>query len=510
MAGGRASVPGVEATSRSTLTDSDAGARYAAHRQTVARISAAYRQLPHGTVPRIAKRTSNLFRFRTGGSAGHVDSAGDVNGTGTARGGATGKAVRAAKLDVSGFDRVLNVDPERRTADVQGMVTYERLVDATLPYGLMPLVVPQLRTITLGGAVTGLGIESTSFRNGLPHESVLELEVLTGSGEVVIATPDNEHAELFAAFPNSYGTLGYALRLTIELEPIRPYVELRHLRFGDVSSAMRVLDAVCDAGSHDGVPVDFLDGVVFALDEVYLTLGRFADEAPATSDYTGMEVFYRSIQRRDSDHLTTYDYLWRWDTDWFWCSGAFGLQRPTVRRLWPRQYRRSDIYRRLVAFDRRYRLTDRLDRLRGRPSSEAVIQDVEIPVDRVPEFLDFFQREVGISPVWLCPLSLRRSADGNPARTWPLYPLKPDVRYVNLGFWSTVPLPKGHEDGYYNRLIESEVTRLDGHKSLYSTAFYTADEFWRLYNGSAYRRVKHRYDPEGRLLNLYEKCVRNR
>ena len=31
------------------------------------------------------------------------------------------------------------------------------------PHGLIPLVVPQLRTITLGGAVTGLGIESTQL-----------------------------------------------------------------------------------------------------------------------------------------------------------------------------------------------------------------------------------------------------------------------------------------------------------------------------------------------------------
>ncbi len=61
----------------------------------------------------------------------------------------------------------------------------------------MPLVVPQLKTITLGGAVAGLGIESSSFRNGLPHESVRELEVLTGDGRVVVARHDNEHADLF-------------------------------------------------------------------------------------------------------------------------------------------------------------------------------------------------------------------------------------------------------------------------------------------------------------------------
>src|SRR6185369_16342745 len=106
-------------------------------------------------------------------------------------------------LDVSDLDRVLGVDQDARTADVQGMTTYEHLVDATLPHGLMPLVVPQLKTITLGGAVTGLGIESSSFRNGLPHESVLEMDVLTGDGRVVTARPTGEHAALFHGFPNS-------------------------------------------------------------------------------------------------------------------------------------------------------------------------------------------------------------------------------------------------------------------------------------------------------------------
>ena len=32
---------------------------------------------------------------------------------------------------------------------------------------------------------------------------------------------------------NSYGSLGYALRLDIELEPVRRYVALRHVRFDD-------------------------------------------------------------------------------------------------------------------------------------------------------------------------------------------------------------------------------------------------------------------------------------
>ncbi|MCW2898737.1 MAG: linked oxidase domain protein [Streptosporangiaceae bacterium] len=446
------------------------------HQEAVAALRRSYEAIPPGAPVRLAKRTSNLFRFRDQSSA--------------------------PGLDVSGLDRVLSVDPERRTADVQGMTTYEDLVDATLPFGLMPLVVPQLKTITLGGAVTGLGIESSSFRAGLPHESVVEMDILTGDGRIVTASRENEHAELFRGFPNSYGTLGYSLRLRIELAPVKAYVRLRHLRHDDATACAEELKRISESGEYDGEPVDFVDGTVFGPRELYITIGTFADTAPYTSDYTGSQIYYRSIQRRSVDFLTIRDYLWRWDTDWFWCSGAFGVQHPLVRRVWPDQAKRSDVYRRLVALDRRWQATARLDRWRGRPTREFVIQDIEVPVERLPEFLEFFQAEVGMSPIWLCPLAARED--------WPLYPLEPGKAYVNVGFWGTVALPPGRIPEHHNRLIERKVTQLNGHKSLYSTAFYSREEFWQLYDGQTYRRLKDAYDPEERLLDLYDKCVRGR
>ena len=78
------------------------------------------------------------------------------------------------KLDVRSFGSVLRVNPDRMIADVEGMTTYGTLVDETLRYGLLPAVVPQLKTITVGGAVSGLGIESSSFKYGLVHETVEE------------------------------------------------------------------------------------------------------------------------------------------------------------------------------------------------------------------------------------------------------------------------------------------------------------------------------------------------
>ena len=464
----------------------DESARRAEHSRALDRLTRQLAAIPPGQPVRLGKRTSNLFRQR------------ERNAT--------------PPLDVSGLDRVLSVDPVARTADVQGMTTYEHLVDATLAYGLMPLVVPQLKTITIGGAVTGLGIESTSFRSGLPHESVLELEVLTGNGDVVLATPDGPHAELFRAFPNSYGSLGYVTRLVIELEPVRPYVRLRHVRFTQLSEVTRAIDEIMQSSAYDGEPVDFLDGVVFSASESYLTLGTWADTAPSTSDYTGADIYYRSIQRLQTDHLSIRDYLWRWDTDWFWCSRAFGAQNPRIRRLWPKRWLRSDIYWKLVRLETRYHIVGRVDQRRGRPAQERVVQDVEIPVERTASFLAWFLTEVPIEPVWLCPLRLREPAgpDASGKAPWPLYPIAAGRDYVNVGFWSSVPVLPGAHDGDVNRRIERVVSEHEGHKGLYSDVFYDEAEFWRRYGGTDYHHARQAYDRDGRLLDLYDKAVRRK
>ena len=317
------------------------------------------------------------------------------------------------------------------------MCTYEDLVAATLPYGLSPLVVPQLKTITLGGAVTGLGIESASFRNGLPHESVLEMDILTGAGEVLTASPRPArrpvsrvsqfvwHAGLFGPAADRAGA-GQAVR----------------------RAAAPALPLVDGPGRGDGPhhrhrrprrpPVDYLDGVVFSADESYLCLGvRTATPGPV-SDYTGQDIYYRSIQHdADSkeDRLTIHDYLWRWDTDWFWCSGPFGAQNPpgapVLAAALPAQQLLLEADRattsastsptgsRSATVDRRASGSCRTSRCRSNGPRE---------------FLDWFLDNVPIEPIWLCPLRLR-DHEG-----WPLYPIRPGRTYVNVGFWSSVPV----------------------------------------------------------------------
>jgi len=467
-----------------------------AHQEGVDKLLASFRAVPAGKRVRLAKKTSNLFRSRSEEQEG---------------------------LDVSGLSGVIEVDPVARTADVQGMCTYEDLVDATLPHGLMPFVVPQLKTITLGGAVTGMGVESTSFRNGLPHESVLEMDVLTGTGEILTCSRES-NVDLFRLFPNSYGSLGYAVRLKIELEPVPAYVELREERFHTVEEASRVLADVASSHTHRGEPVHGLDGVVFSEDEAYLVFARFTDEEGPTSDYTRDKIYYRSLQHASGirrDRLTIRDYIWRWDTDWFWCSRAFGAQNPKVRKVWPRELRRSSFYWKLVRLDRKYELEyNFIKKPHGKPRAERVVQDIEVTPENLPEFLHWFFNASDIQPVWLCPIRLRDGVDelvgtgdiaSDSADPWPLYPLRPGQTWVNVGFWSGVDGdhvdPSAPNNGAFNRVIESKVNELGGHKSLYSEAFYSREKFEELYGGSLPSTIKAVTDPDDRFPGLYEKTV---
>jgi FAD/FMN-containing dehydrogenase len=415
----------------------------------------------------LAKDTSNLFRDRA--------------------------AAPRRRLDVRAFSDVLAFSTG--AVEAEGMITYEDLTRECLAHGVMPAVVPQLKTITLGGAVAGVGIESSSHRYGLVHDTMLELDVLLADGRIVTCTPANEHADLFFGFPNSYGTLGYALRVKARTVPVKPYVRLAHLPFTNARAYFAALREHLEAGA-----ADFIDGTVFSPAEMYITLGQFADSAPATSDYTYERIYYRSIREKREDYLTVHDYIWRWDTDWFWCSKNVFAQNPLVRRLYGRERLGSRTYTKIMRWNSRVGITKKVERVLGL-HSESVIQDVDIPLDRAAQFLEFYAEHIGLWPQWICPIGPQAHSG-----RFSLYPVR-DEWYVNFGFWDVKRTRDAHPPGHFNRLVERKVVELGGIKSLYSDSYYTPEEFARYYNGDAYRRLKAKYDPQGAFAELYEKCV---
>ncbi len=364
-----------------------------------------------------------------------------------------------------GFNEVLSVDASAGWVDTEGMITYEDLTRECLAHGVMPAVVPQLKTITLGGAVAGVGIESSSHRYRLVHDTMLELEVLLGDGRIVTCTAHNEHSDLFFGFPNSYGTLGYALRVKAKTVPVKPYVRLEHIGFQSSDKFFHALGERLRAGE-----ADFVDGTVFSPNQMYITL----------------------------DYLTVHDYIWRWDTDWFWCSKNVLAQHPLIRRLYGRDRLGSRTYTKIMRWNSRVGITKKVERVLGL-HSESVIQDVDIPLARAAEFLDFYAREIALWPQWICPI-------GPQAGQFSLYAVKRGW-YINFGFWDVKRTKQAHPAGHFNRLIERKVAELGGIKSLYSDSFFPPEEFHRHYGGVAYAALKAKYDPQGAFPQLYEKCV---
>jgi FAD/FMN-containing dehydrogenase len=439
-------------------------AAWDAHRTRVKAMAAALAE-SDGSV-RLRKTTSNLFRPRE-----------DVNRT---------------EIDVASLNHVIEIDAEACAAEVEGMMTYADLVDATLQHGLAPAIVPELKSITVGGATTGIGIESGAFRYGLVHDTVQEIDVLVADGRVLTCSRERR-PELLYGFPNSYGSLGYATRVRLDLIPVQPYVRLEHTRFREPEKLFAAIGEECAQPT-----CAYLDGVYFAPGEFVLTRAHFIESLPAgteASDYTWMQQYWRSLRERREDYLSIHDYLWRWDTDWFWCSRNLGAHLKPVRLLLGRKHLSSVTYQKIMRASGRWPLS-LLQSVR--PRTESVIQDVDIPIANAAAFLEDFETEIGIRPVWICPFVV-------PEGRFSLFQLRTDTPYINFGFWDMVR--SSEPDGHYNARVEELVAKHGGKKSLYSRSTYDETTFWREYDHEAYAALKRECDPDGRFPGLYEKTV---
>jgi FAD/FMN-containing dehydrogenase len=417
----------------------------------------------------LGKRTSsNLFRYQPRSNGGR-------------------------RVDLSGFNRVLRVDAAQRRLEVEGLATFETIVDHTLPHGLAPLITPELKHITVGGAIVGIGIESNCFRHGFVHDGMEEAEVLLPDGRIVAARPEGEHAALFRALPNSYGTLGYILRARMRLMPALPYVHLRTARFQDLDAYLAAMRAATESDA------DFVEGTFYSASELFLTVSRFVERPPRVDDILRKNIFYRLIEREPDVYLTAKDYLFRYDPDWFWNvpeTPAYGL----FRRFAPASMRNSGFYKRYI--EAKGRLLERVAPNREDPE-EPLIQDWEVPWEKAAELTRFALREVDLGgKPWIV------TAIRTPAAPT-LYPIRAGALYYNLGCYCQVRKPAGRPPWHYTRIMDAKCFELGGIKMLYSSTFLSKSQFDAAYNGSAYEELKRRYDPSGRQKKLYEKCVIN-
>jgi len=408
-------------------------------------------------------------------------------------------------LDLRTFNQVLCIDTDNQIASVEGMTSFYDLVAATLAYNLIPQAVPELRSITVGGAVAGLGGQSSSFRFGLVHEMVTDFDLLTGEGKVIHCSPE-ENADIFYMLPNSYGSLGYILKCTIKLNPVMPFVKLEYIRFSQREKFFQAIETEVQAAQ-----VDFVEGVSFSPTQYILLKGNFCECCPSSEKPLNplLTPFFKSVENPavNTQYLTIKDYIWRWDADAFWATDQKNrvgsvLLNPLFRKTLGSSILRSD---RLIKVGKvrnkfRKKINSKED-VRGAKRKEALIQDAALPFRTAAAFDAWLAKKLNIFPLWYCPVKTTK-----PIGTYPLY--QPESEFVlDFGFYVSMELEAEMEPYYYNKQIEKKLLELGGLKCLYSDTFFDQAQFWEIYDKSAYEKVKVKYDPNNTYRDLYYKVV---
>jgi FAD/FMN-containing dehydrogenase len=395
---------------------------------------------------------------------------------------------RTAAIDARGLDHLLSIDPTRRLCTAGAGISFADIVRATAIYDLRPTVVPELVGITLGGAVAGGSVESSSHLYGGFHDGCVAYDIVTGKGELLRATPADD-ALAFEMIHGSYGTLGIVTSVTFRLVPSKPYVRMLYRRAPSFARFADELHAELERGE-----ADFIDAIVHGPSSFVLCLGFLADHAPRTSRYDRRAVYHKSTRDRDADWLTTFDYFFRFDADCHWMTN----------RVPPLTWRpvRALVGDRLLGSENLLRWGKRLEpilALRRRPD---VIGDFFVPLSRLAELYAWYERTIGFYPLWMVPYRLARPYP------WlrPEHAAKMGDMLVDVAVYG---LPNGRRRVDLGALIEEKVIDLGGMKALISPTSLSRQRFWTIFDGERYAEAKARLDPQGLFGDLYDKIRRD-
>ncbi|MCJ1443733.1 MAG: hypothetical protein MMC23_004233 [Stictis urceolatum] len=398
-------------------------------------------------------------------------------------------------VDTSGLSNVLKVDKVTRTALVEPNVPMDRLVEATLEHGLIPLVVMEFPGITVGGGYSGTSGESSSFKHGFFDKTIKSVEMVLGNGKVVNASP-SENADLFHGAAGAIGTLGVTTLVEIQLREAKRYVETV---YHSVSSVAEAVAKCRELTANDDF--DYVDGILFSKSEGTIITGRLTDqlsEGINVRHFSGARDpwFYLHVQDRVREYnyerpvveaVPLAEYLFRYDRGGFWVGASAFKYFGTPFNKFTRWYLDDFCHTRMM-----YTALHASGQ-----SKRYVVQDLALPYSTAEQFIDYAHDKFGIYPLWLCPLKQSPSPTMHPHLSRPEEPM------LNIGLWGNGPA-KYADFVAANRDLEVKLRELDGMKWLYAHTYYSEDEFWEMFDRKWYDGMREKYHATT-LPSVYEK-----
>lgn len=146
--------------------------------------------------------------------------------------------------------KVLHVDEANATVDVEGGVVWRDLVHHLKRWNLCPRVLTNNLGVTIGGTLSVAGIGVASFKYGSQGDNVLELDVVTGDGELRTCTPDSD-PDLFWSVIAGLGQVGIITRARLQLRKFKPMTRTYYLLYDDAKKFMDDAARTMDDGRWD-------------------------------------------------------------------------------------------------------------------------------------------------------------------------------------------------------------------------------------------------------------------
>ena len=213
----------------------------------------------------------------------------------------------------------LQIDPihHQHTVTVEGSVTMHQLCNYLLPLGYLPALTCEGEYFTIAGLINGFGIQSSSHRYGLFHDTVTELEIILANGDIIIANNTNQYEDIFFTIPGSFSTIGIIVSATIKLIPATQTVCSRITRYNtlqEYSDGMRNIlrgrDPWTKMSTHEVSPLfnsesnnnatTYIEGYVFSSSCYVIIETEFIPESI---------LYSKSLQRiLDSDNININTY----------------------------------------------------------------------------------------------------------------------------------------------------------------------------------------------------------
>jgi hypothetical protein len=324
------------------------------------------------------------------------------------------------------------------------------------------------------------------------HNSLIEADILLTDGRIVTCSATNEYADLFNGLANSYGTLGYILRVKMKLRPAKPYMKLVTKKFNELEPYLAALKT-----AEKNAAFETVEGLVYGPEEFYLTTGKQINKPEHLKTIYKDAIFYQDISKTGTFSLPTKEYLFRYDPEWFWNMPETSSFQ-TMRKILPKRLRNSSFYTRYTKLNLTLPFVkdDAKDK-----QLEHLIQDWEVPWKYAKSLLNFIFETVDLNkkPLAIVLVKIPKAATN--------YPLTPNKLYLNVGSYSFIKRKPGQERFDATKAIDAFCFSHQGIKMLYSSTFVSKAKFDQVYNGKEYAKLKEKYDPQGLVPTLFEKAV---